>query len=146
VAVRTDEPRFVGQRGVALVAMSVGAECGRPTQPGSCVTGGRRGQGQRGVIGHGVLGRAKLIMAGFAMAPAMRGMRFVLIGGRDPTRIVTCFLQHWLDTSVRQPVAMQPDGGRVVVVGKLDAVPEAAGGRALRIVVCSAQVTVLSAK
>lgn len=38
---------------------------------------------------------------------------------------------------------MQPDGGRVVVVGKLDAVPEAAGGRALRIVVCSAQVTVL---
>ena len=40
---------------------------------------------------------------------------------------------------------MQPDGGRVVVVGKLDAVPEAAGGRALRIVV-DAQVTVLPAK
>ena len=41
---------------------------------------------------------------------------------------------------------MRPDGGRVVVVGKLDAVPDAAGGRALRIVVYSAQVTVLPAK
>jgi len=40
---------------------------------------------------------------------------------------------------------MRPDGGRVVVVGKLDAVPDAAGGRALRIVVYGAQVTVLPA-
>ena len=36
---------------------------------------------------------------------------------------------------------VQPDGGRALVVGKLDAVPEAAGGRALRIVVCDAQIT-----
>jgi hypothetical protein len=35
---------------------------------------------------------------------------------------------------------VQPDGGRALVVGKLDAVPEAAGGRALRIVVCDAQM------
>jgi len=41
---------------------------------------------------------------------------------------------------------MQPGGGRIVVVGKLDAMPEAAGGWALRIVVYSAQVTVLPAK
>jgi hypothetical protein len=30
---------------------------------------------------------------------------------------------------------VQPDGGRALVVGKLDAVPESAGRRALRIVV-----------
>ena len=41
---------------------------------------------------------------------------------------------------------VQPDGGRALVVGKLDAVPEAAGGRALRIVVCDAQVTALPAR
>ena len=35
---------------------------------------------------------------------------------------------------------VQPDGGRALVVGKLDAVPEAAGGRALRIVVCDAKI------
>ena len=40
---------------------------------------------------------------------------------------------------------VQPDGGlgRALVVGKLDAVPEAAGGRALRIVVCDARITAL---
>lgn len=38
---------------------------------------------------------------------------------------------------------VQPDGGRALVVGKLDAVPEVAGGRALRIVVCDAQITAL---
>ena len=38
---------------------------------------------------------------------------------------------------------MQPDGGRALAVGKLDAVPEAAGGRALRIVVCDARITAL---
>ena len=41
---------------------------------------------------------------------------------------------------------VQPDGGRALVVGKLDAVPEAAGGRALRIVVSDARITVLPAK
>jgi hypothetical protein len=41
---------------------------------------------------------------------------------------------------------VQPDGGRALVVRKLDAVPEAAGGKARRIVVCDAQVTVLLAK
>ena len=41
---------------------------------------------------------------------------------------------------------VQPDGGRALVIGKLDAVPEAAGGRALRIVVCDAQITVLPAR
>ena len=41
---------------------------------------------------------------------------------------------------------VQPDGGRALVVGKLDAVPEAAGGRALRIVVCDVQVTALPAR
>jgi hypothetical protein len=40
---------------------------------------------------------------------------------------------------------VQPDGGRALVVGKLHAVPDAAGGRALRIVVCDAQVTPLPA-
>jgi hypothetical protein len=38
---------------------------------------------------------------------------------------------------------VQTDGGRALVVGKLDAVPEAAGGRALRIVVCDARITAL---
>ena len=41
---------------------------------------------------------------------------------------------------------VQPDGGRALVVGKLDGVPEAAGGRALRIVVCDAKITVLPAR
>ncbi len=36
---------------------------------------------------------------------------------------------------------VQPDGGRALVVGKLDAVPEVAGGRALRIVVSDARIT-----
>ena len=40
---------------------------------------------------------------------------------------------------------VQPDGGRALVVGKLDAVPEGAGGKALRIRVCGAQVRTLSA-
>ena len=40
---------------------------------------------------------------------------------------------------------VQPDGGRALVVGKLDAVPEAAAGRALRIVVREARITVLPA-
>jgi hypothetical protein len=38
---------------------------------------------------------------------------------------------------------VQHDGTRALVVGKLDAVPEAAGGRALQIVVCDAQISVL---
>jgi hypothetical protein len=38
---------------------------------------------------------------------------------------------------------VQPDGSRALVVGKLDRVPEAAGGLALRIVVCEAWVTAL---
>ena len=41
---------------------------------------------------------------------------------------------------------VQPDGGRALVVGKLDAVPEAAAGRALRIVVCDARITVRPAR
>jgi hypothetical protein len=41
---------------------------------------------------------------------------------------------------------VQPDGGRALVVGMLDAVPEVAGGRALRIVVCDAQITALPAR
>ena len=40
---------------------------------------------------------------------------------------------------------MQPDGGRDVV-GKLDAAPEAAGGRALRIVVYAGRITALPAQ
>ena len=38
---------------------------------------------------------------------------------------------------------VQPAGGRALVVGKLDFVPEAAGGRALRIRVCDARITAL---
>jgi hypothetical protein len=41
---------------------------------------------------------------------------------------------------------VQPDGGRALVVGKLDAVPESAGGRALRVRVCDARVTPLPAE
>ncbi len=41
---------------------------------------------------------------------------------------------------------VQPDGGRALVRGKLDSVPEAAAGRALRIVVCDAHIQVLPAK
>jgi hypothetical protein len=41
---------------------------------------------------------------------------------------------------------VQPDGGRALVIGKLDAVPEAEGGKALRIRVCEAQVRPLVAK
>jgi hypothetical protein len=40
---------------------------------------------------------------------------------------------------------VQPDGGRVLVIGKLDAVPQVAGGRALRIRVCEARVQALPA-
>jgi hypothetical protein len=40
---------------------------------------------------------------------------------------------------------VQPDGGRALVAGKLDTVPLAAGGLALRIVVCDAQIRVLPA-
>ena len=40
---------------------------------------------------------------------------------------------------------VQPDGGRALVVGKLDAVPEGAGGLALRIRVCDAEVRPLPA-
>jgi hypothetical protein len=36
---------------------------------------------------------------------------------------------------------VQPDGGRALVVGKLDAVPKVAGGCAVRIVVCDAQIS-----
>jgi hypothetical protein len=39
---------------------------------------------------------------------------------------------------------VQPDGGRALVVGKLDSVP-AAAGCALRIVVCDAKITALPA-
>jgi hypothetical protein len=38
---------------------------------------------------------------------------------------------------------VQPDGGRALVVGILDKVPVAAGGLALQIVVCDAQVRAL---
>jgi hypothetical protein len=41
---------------------------------------------------------------------------------------------------------VQVDGGRALVVGVLDAVPEVAGGRALRIRVCEAQVQALPAE
>jgi hypothetical protein len=41
---------------------------------------------------------------------------------------------------------VQPDGGRALVIGKLDAVPEVAGGLALRIRVCDAHVQVLTAE
>jgi hypothetical protein len=40
---------------------------------------------------------------------------------------------------------VQPDGGRALVVGKFDKVPDAAGGLALRIVVCDARVRALPA-
>lgn len=41
---------------------------------------------------------------------------------------------------------VQPDGGRALVVGKLDAVPETAGGLALRIRVCDAVAQALPAE
>ena len=41
---------------------------------------------------------------------------------------------------------VQPDGGCALVVGKLDAVPEVAGGKALRVRVCDARVQALTAK
>ena len=41
---------------------------------------------------------------------------------------------------------VQPDGARALVVGKLDAVPDTSGGRALRIVVCDARITALPAR
>jgi hypothetical protein len=41
---------------------------------------------------------------------------------------------------------VQPDGGSALVVGKLDAVPKVAGGCAMRIVVCDAQIKVLPAR
>lgn len=40
---------------------------------------------------------------------------------------------------------VQPGGGRALVIGKLDAVPEGAGGLALQIRVCDAQVRMLPA-
>jgi hypothetical protein len=41
---------------------------------------------------------------------------------------------------------VHPDGGRALVVGKLDAVPESAGGRALRIIVTDARIAPLTAE
>jgi len=41
---------------------------------------------------------------------------------------------------------VQPDGGRALVAGVLDAVPETAHGHALRIRVCDARVQPLRAK
>jgi hypothetical protein len=41
---------------------------------------------------------------------------------------------------------VEVDGGRALVVGVLDAVPEVAGGPALRIRVCDARVTPLPTK
>jgi hypothetical protein len=41
---------------------------------------------------------------------------------------------------------VQPDGARALVVGKLDAVPESAGRRALRIVVRDAHIAALPAQ
>ena len=43
-------------------------------------------------------------------------------------------------------VVVQPDGGRALVIGTLDAVPETAGGRALRPVVSNARTTPLPAE
>jgi hypothetical protein len=40
---------------------------------------------------------------------------------------------------------VQPDGGRARGVGKFDAVPEVAGGKALQIRICEAQVRPLPA-
>jgi len=40
---------------------------------------------------------------------------------------------------------VQPDGGRALVVGVLDSVPDTTHGRALKIKVCDAQVRVLPA-
>jgi len=41
---------------------------------------------------------------------------------------------------------VQPDGGRALVVGVLDSVPDATHGRALKIRVCDARVQALEAK
>jgi hypothetical protein len=41
---------------------------------------------------------------------------------------------------------VHPDGARALVVGKLDAVPESAGGRALRIIVTDARIAPLTAE
>jgi hypothetical protein len=41
---------------------------------------------------------------------------------------------------------VQPDGGRALVVGKLDAAPESAGGRALRSRECEVEVQALPAE
>ncbi len=38
---------------------------------------------------------------------------------------------------------VQPDGGRALVIGTIDSAPETAGGLALRIRVCDAQVRAL---
>jgi hypothetical protein len=40
---------------------------------------------------------------------------------------------------------VQPDGGRALIVGKLDAVPLVAGACAMRIVICDARVEALPA-
>jgi hypothetical protein len=40
---------------------------------------------------------------------------------------------------------IQPDGGRALVVGKIERVPEVAGGLALRIVLTAARVEALPA-
>ena len=41
---------------------------------------------------------------------------------------------------------IQPDGGRALVAGVLDAVPVTTHGQALWVVVCDAQITVLPAR
>ncbi len=60
-------------------------------------------------------------------------------GGRVPFR-PECRIR--LGDTIEVEV-VQPDGGRALVVGKLDRVPVAAGGLALRVVVTEAQVTAL---
>jgi hypothetical protein len=46
----------------------------------------------------------------------------------------------------REVEVVQPDGARALMIGKLDAIPEGAGGLALRIRVCDAHVQVLTAE
>jgi hypothetical protein len=58
----------------------------------------------------------------------------------SPAHALATFSAIALSSNRHRSSAVLPDGGRTLVVGKLDAVPEAAGGKALRIVVCDAQV------
>jgi len=104
------------------------------------------GRGRRGglVVGHAVMvhaGTDSSGQVGVARHGEMASSRQAAHDDRMPFR--PTYAVSLVDRIAAEIV--QPDGGRALVIGKLDAVPEADGALALRIRVCDAHVPALPA-